>query len=125
MRDGDRLGAGRESTIPPPPTPDTSKPLAGGAAPPRPGRAGSPCPGGGGGVPGTAGQSVGWDRPVRPSVRRRRRGSVAVRGEGGGGRARCGDTRLGAKKRHLVGSRWLAGGLIASKGVSSPFSENP
>lgn len=124
MRDGDRLGAGRESTIPPPPTPDTSKPLAGGAAPPRPGRAGSPCPGGGG-VPGTAGQSVGWDRPVRPSVRRRRRGSVAVRGEGGGGRARCGDTRLGAKKRHLVGSRWLAGGLIASKGVSSPFSENP
>lgn len=41
------------------------------------------------------------------------------------GGARCGDTRLGAKKRHLVRSRWLARGLIASKGVSSPFSENP
>lgn len=31
----------------------------------------------------------------------------------------------GVKKRHLVRSRWLARGLMASKGVSSPFSLNP
>lgn len=35
------------------------------------------------------------------------------------------DMQLGVKKRHLVRSRWLARGLMASEGVSTPFSLNP